>query len=219
MKNEFGFWMPDHEETLVEALAKRAAAGESPPRYQGDKYQEALRHVPRGRRGLALDVGAHIGLWTVQMLEDFDKVVCFEPDPQKHECWDMNVTTPRATLYAAGLSNRASNVRLVQKTGTSLKTHVARRSFGDIPMVRLDDRKLSSRIDFMKMDIEGYELFALRGAERTLRRDKPTIIIEQKPGVASKRYGLKDAEAVDLLGSWGWVVVAEMNGDYVMVPA
>jgi FkbM family methyltransferase len=48
---------------------------------------------------------------------------------------------------------------------------------GTAETFRLDDPAGPSRADFIKMDIEGAELNALRGAERTIRRDRPNLAI------------------------------------------
>src|SRR5262249_9352486 len=47
-----------------------------------------------------------------------------------------------------------------------------------IQLVRLDDMVWSQRVDFIKLDVQGCELAALRGAERLLVRDSPTLMIE-----------------------------------------
>lgn len=222
MKQVSGFWVPDREDRVSELLGRSEQLGFAA--YQRDKVLTALQvHRDRdgSRFGNALDVGAHIGLWSLQLLEVFDHVVAFEPDPEKHACYQANLEkhncADRATLHKLGLSDTTQNVSLNQKGGTSLKTHVNLKNGGDIPLRRLDDLGIDG-IDFMKMDIEGFELYALRGAEQTLRKNLPTIIIEQKPGVASKRYGQEDQAALRLLESWGYVIRAEMNGDFVMTP-
>lgn len=85
-------------------------------------------------------------------------------------------------------------------------------------MYRLDDLfRRASRVDFIKLDCEGYEYFALRGGEATIRQWRPVIIVEQKPGRGSG-FGLSDLAAVDWLRSLGYLLKAEMAGDYIMVP-
>ena len=85
---------------------------------------------------------------------------------------------------------------------------------GDIPMRRLDDFNFQD-VDFLKIDCEGYELFVLRGATELLKRCRPCIIVEQKPGNAQK-FGLQETEAVPYLQSLGAVLRAVKSGDFVM---
>jgi len=39
----------------------------------------------------AVDIGAHCGLWAVQMVEHFQHVISFEPVPEHRECYLKNV--------------------------------------------------------------------------------------------------------------------------------
>jgi FkbM family methyltransferase len=85
---------------------------------------------------------------------------------------------------------------------------------GDIPMKRLDDFGLQD-VDFIKLDCEGFELFALRGGEEMLKRCRPCVIVEQKPGRAQK-FGLRETEAVDYLRGLGAHLRTVISGDYVV---
>jgi len=71
-------------------------------------------------------------------------------------------------------------------------------------------------VDLIKLDCEGYELFALQGAEGTIKQYRPTIIVEQKPGRAQK-FGLEQTQAVTYLEGLGYRVVQVISGDYIMV--
>jgi hypothetical protein len=70
-------------------------------------------------------------------------------------------------------------------------------------------------VDLIKCDNEGYELFVMRGAVDTLRRCRPVVIVEQKPG-HGKAFGLDDDAAVRFLEKQGMRVKRVMSGDYVM---
>jgi ribulose 1,5-bisphosphate carboxylase large subunit-like protein len=83
-------------------------------------------------------------------------------------------------------------------------------------MRMLDSYGLSA-VDFIKLDCEGYELFALRGAEETIKRWMPVITVEQKPG-HGQQFGLGDTDAVRWLLKRGYKLAQELGGDYIMVP-
>lgn len=85
---------------------------------------------------------------------------------------------------------------------------------GDIPLTTLDSFDLEG-VDFIKLDCEGYELFALRGGEKMLKRDKPVVIVEQKPGRGAK-FGLSDTAAVDYLIGLGYELKKVISGDYIL---
>lgn len=88
---------------------------------------------------------------------------------------------------------------------------------GDIPMKTLDSFELQD-VDFMKLDTEGMEENILRGAEATIARCWPVIVVEQKRTMASDRFGLAAKGAVTFLESLGYRMVKEMSGDFIMVP-
>jgi len=90
---------------------------------------------------------------------------------------------------------------------------------GDIPMRRLDEVDdmdlIGPRVDFVKLDCEGYELFALRGGAQLLARSRPCVMVEQKPGRATK-FGLPATGAVDYLQSLGAKLRFELSGDFCL---
>jgi FkbM family methyltransferase len=180
------------------------------PTYQYHKYRAAREWVTRF--GVAIDVGAHVGLWTRVMAKDFDHVLAFEPIPEHIECFRLNVTSPNVTLYDVAIGDRNQRVRFTRERENSGHTRVA--GAGDIPMSRLDDLDVPN-VDFMKIDTEGYEIFVLRGAIETIRRCRPTIIVEQKADMAED-YGETRRAAVQLLVNEGYHLRKEISGDYIL---
>ena len=82
-------------------------------------------------------------------------------------------------------------------------------------MWRLDTLEFD-RIDYIKIDCEGYELTILEGAEQTVKKHKPVIVVEQKlhkdTGITEDtQYG-----AVELLESWGMIELAKVNNDCIL---
>lgn len=214
-----GLMLPDGETHLVEWMSRVGQVRAGKPTYQLRKYEAALAQV--GRRGVAVDVGAHAGLWSRVMALDFATVVAFEPVPEHAACWRHNLADAwNATLHQVALGDRRGTVALHTRTpGSSGDTSVARdgqepNAAAEATMALLDDFALPA-VDFLKIDCEGYELFVLRGGEETIRRCRPTVIVEQKPGMA-QRFGLKETEGVALLTSWGARLVACISGDYIL---
>lgn len=205
MKQQRGVFVPDNE-TLF---------GDGPNPYQADKYRAAK--VLCRRFDHAVDVGAHVGAWSLQMRADFARVTAFEPNSEMWPYFHANVRDKCVELWKMALGARQQYVKLITKPGTSLKTHVARRARGVVPMLPLDHFSLRP-VDLLKIDCEGYEFFVVEGGKQTITHERPVIVIEQKPRVATERYGLADTAAIDLLIAWGYAVHANLNGDYIMVP-
>jgi FkbM family methyltransferase len=217
MKQWRGLWFPDAETHLIEWMKQNQVIVGGRPAYQYAKYERALGLLPADRRRVAVDVGANIGLWSRVMLLDFAEVLAFEPVPAYAECLQMNA--PEAVLHDVALGAGRGFVNLVNTTpGSCGDTRVSRGEAEPAratAMVPLDDYDLP-KLDLLKIDCEGYEQFVCEGAVATIRRCHPVVIVEQKPGHASKAYGLDDQGARKLLESIGMKVRAELSGDFIM---
>lgn len=206
MKSINGIWLPDHEEHL-QAFANKGEKGKWT--YQMHKLAAAMGHVKQRR--LAVDVGGHCGLWSKELTQLFDKVVAFEPVEDHRECFKLNVSG-NYDLHACALGEKDGMVKIHTSKGSSGDSWVD--GDGDIPMTTLDSFELQN-VDFIKLDCEGYELFALKGGQETIKRDHPVVIVEQKPGRARK-FGVEDTEAVTWLKKLGYELKQVISGDYIL---
>lgn len=151
----------------------------------------------------------------------FSHVKAFEPVAEHRECFRANVV-PRdygtfefsVELFDCALGDYTGTVSLHTGPSSSGDTYVQQGGEHVASMRTLDSFNLGF-VDFLKLDCEGYELFAITGGEQTIRRDKPCIIVEQKPG-KGKQFGLGDHDAVILLKSWGAEMVKEISGDFIL---
>lgn len=165
---------------------------------------------------VVLDIGAHIGYYTLlaaHLVGNKGKVYAFEPDPENFELLKKNVTIN-------GYSNVILvNMALSDKTGDSLlflndENRGDHRIYdsGDnrqsvqITTVRLDDyfkdKKVS--IDFIKMDIQGSEAKAMKGATKLLKRNKTLKLITEFMPKAIAQSGTSPREYLKLLQKNGF---------------
>jgi len=145
----------------------------------------AARRVRRPNPVL-FDVGANVGSWTEGMLQRLPgaRVFMFDPSPGC-QAVIQEKNFPRSTLIPCALGEQAGQASYYFSSATdgSASLHVRR----DTPFqelryqsvtveVRTLDEVIDSlkidAVDFMKMDIEGHELHALRGAKRALAAGK-----------------------------------------------
>lgn len=208
------WFLPDGEQHLPEMLVKMDRRVDGRLTYQYTKYEMALAFVKCRR--VAIDVGAHVGLWSWFMARDFDSLVAFEPMPEHQLCWFENMRErANADLYQFALGDCAKQVRLGTRTkGSSGDTGIEAQGEILADQITLDSREIPN-VDFIKIDCEGYEEAVLRGAEKTLLTWKPVVVVEQKYNMAEK-YGFKKLGAVDYLKSLGAVKKGEISGDFIM---
>lgn len=219
MKFADGWMFPDHERHLLEWLTNPKARMTINGRvaYQGRKQLRAMDFVPVDRRRVAIDVGGHCGTWSWNLAHWFEKVEAFEPVPEHRECFNVNVNGPHAVkveLHPYALGDQEGMISIVTEDGSSGNSFI--KGKGTIPMKTLDSFGFEN-VDFIKIDVEGAEEFVLRGGAMTIGRWHPVIIVEQKRLMASERFGLKPLGAVKfLIDEFGYKVVAEISGDYIL---
>lgn len=207
-----GIYLPDGETHLTGWMDKAGEIVDGKGTYQIKKLRAALSHCKSFRH--AVDIGAHVGFWTMQLAKKFERVDSFEPVANHRACFAKNVNMANVTLHSMALGEKRDSISIVTEPTSSGDSRVA--GPGDIPMKTLDDFGFDD-IDFIKIDTEGFELYVVRGAEQTVKRCRPVMIVEQK-GHGMKYFGFGKHDAIELLESWGMKRVQELSGDFVMAP-
>ena len=140
---------------------------------QGPLRQIAYRYVKEWRG--CVDAGSNVGMWTRNLMQDFDTVHCFEPNPVFIECWQKNIPSDQnAILYQVGLGEKDSSALFDSPLDQKLQ-----REPGGVKIRTLDSYELK-QIDFIKIDVDGYEDLLLQGAKETISNNTPVINIEMK---------------------------------------
>lgn len=208
------WYLPNGEEHLQRWMQNVNKRVNGRLTYQYSKYDAAKKFI--NDDALAIDIGAHVGLWSYFFAQDFKHVISFEPCDDHAQCWYKNMSgINNAELFQMALGETNEKISLETRTaGSSGDTQVNPQAIGNIDMRRLDDFEIDD-VALIKIDCEGYEEFILRGAESTLVNSKPCIIVEQKPG-HSARYGLEQRGAIKFLNKLGAKVRAEISGDYIL---
>ena len=131
----------------------------------------ALKYVKQWR--VCLDIGSNIGQWTRPLAKRFESVVCFEPNPNFRDCFNKNIDEKNVLLWPVGLSDKE------HKAKQDFNSTVLQNEEGDIQCRTLDSFGLTN-VDFVKIDVDGFEVPLLNGARETLTNNDPVINIEMK---------------------------------------
>lgn len=203
-------WLPDgdnHFPAMMDKAGERQFLGRMTGVYQIDKMTRALAHVRQFRT--AVDVGAHVGFWSMWLAEAFDRLHAFEPVADHVDCWRMNVKATNATIHGFPLGVASHSVCIASDPENSGKAHVSEGVTHSV--MALDDFALQ-HVDFIKIDVEGYESAVIQGAAKTIESCRPIIVVESNG--QHSRYGIPDP--VSELRKMGAVILEKMRHDYVM---
>lgn len=166
----------------------------------------------------AIDGGANVGDWTSLMADNFNLVHAFEPDFRTCEILQSAVgRRENVIVHCAGLLDEPCNVRVIDPSarGKSRSYFVRRDSLGEAKCVKVDGLNLP-RCGLIKLDVEGAEYPALIGAEATIRRCRPVLIVEIDHH--GDRFDRGADQTLGLIASFGYRKVFESRPDQVFVP-
>ena len=212
MYQSHGWWFPDQDTHFSEMLTKHVSKGGAPV------YQEKVRRISMDlcpRKNLALDIGANVGLWSRDLCGSFINVIAFEPVSEFCKCLRRNVTASNLELLDLALGDTTTTVDMIITEGNTGHSHVDIKSYGQgtTNMTTLDFLDFPE-IDYIKIDCEGFENKILSGAEITIKKYRPIIVIEDK---RHKDVGHADtAGALDTLLGWGARVLQTVNNDHIL---
>lgn len=168
-----------------------------------DHDQSALPRIGKliTPESVVYDVGAFIGDHTAFYASRAKRVVAFEPTEDAYTCLDKNtVMYENVTLLQYSVGDGAAVQRKLshdQNRGARYVRESVKPSDDAVFTARLDEIcGMTSDLpipDLIKLDIEGWEVRALRGATKTILEHHPTLVLEVNRG-ALERAGTSPAE-------------------------
>jgi len=160
-----------------------------------------------------IDAGAFVGDHTIayaRAVGKKGKVYAFEPNPVAFECLKHNLESfPNVHASSFGLSDAAVTVPLSGNNGNHGGAYVGTHmKLANVELERLDEMCIAP--DLIKLDIEGCEVQALYGANQTIIKHHPTLIIEVNE-VALNRQGNRRENIFTFLEARGyeWKIMQE----------
>ena len=161
---------------------------------------------------VVVDAGASYGIYTVaasKLVGDLGQILSFEPGVWCFSILKHNIAINHLSnvlAFRLALSDRAGKARLYHNNGGPIGYSLGKGKggggdFEEIFTTTIDKVLVQegvSKVDFLKLDVEGAEELVLHGAKRLLSRIRPIVVFEIFP-TALGRFGLsKD-------GTWGFL--------------
>ncbi len=164
-----------------------------------------------------VDVGANIGFLSLAgayKVGKEGKVYAFEPVPDTFEMLKINKTInqfAQIKLTQVALGNKEKEETIYSETenrgGASIINHTSKKGI-KIKVKRLDDINIIEKINIIKIDVEGFEFEVLKGAEKTIKKDKPVLIIEYSKMRANSA---KDLEIYEWIKSFNFYKIYKLR--------
>jgi FkbM family methyltransferase len=154
-------------------------------------------------------------VWPKKLAKIFERVVTFEPVPSNWECLVKNLHAyENVELNCSALGEKKGKAKINHRKTSSGGHHMATRvdvPFIHVNQVRIDD-VVQGPVDAMFLDIEGYEIEALKGAARTLKQH-PLLVIENNG--CSQKFGYEPTALHAYLEPMGYKQIGAFDEDLV----
>ena len=156
-----------------------------------------LKLIPQ--EGAFIDIGANIGIMTASAARNFPKlkVHAFEPVASNASALNRIINyfkLSNVTLHKVALGNENGKIKMVMPVQNKVKfqglSHVMHDSITEnnegeiyeVPIYRLDDfepiKSISQKIVGIKMDVENFESFVVKGGLNIIKKHQPILYIE-----------------------------------------
>ena len=139
---------------------------------------------------VVLDIGAFIGDHTIyysKLVGDNGSVIAFEPNRDSFFCLEHNLKAYKnVELINSAIGKEYGFVRTVDVLGNIGMNFLIPDNLGGIVIYSLNQMEID-RIDFIKIDVEGFELDVLIGGKETINKFKPIMVIEINDATLSRQ--------------------------------
>jgi len=199
----YKFWVHTNDTVLKDVVAKG---------YLYEKYAIACMSAYSKKNGIALDVGANIGVVSIPLSKVYKQVISFEPFPATYALLLKNINenkvnniipmncamgdTPRDTItlsdtvFKIDYRDKKDKGTTVRVDSTAEDVHYGNISIGEgsvtACMISIDSLNLSN-VSLLKVDVEGAEPLVFMGAQETIRRCRPVILFEHNDNKISSK--------------------------------
>lgn len=178
-----------------------------------------------------IDIGANYGFVSYHMSKIFKEVHSFELIPNTYECLKKNSENiPNIKTYPYGLGNKETTLPAYLKKNSAGVSQILNDPehykyvqssedfivYENLPIRTLDSFNFT-KVDVIKIDVEGFEDSVLEGSIETINRCEPAIILEITPKNHTKI--VSENKSIDMLENLGYTLINKPNNkdDYIFV--
>ena len=159
--------------------------------YRWEEHQHNIIDKFLNEKSIAIEAGSHIGTISVKLARTCKFTYCFEPVINTYSLLEFNMNKncipKKFKLFNKGLgeSIKNENISWISQEGSGgigltnnfFESTIQRDKTEVIEIITIDSLKLD-RLDYIKIDVEGYEEHVINGGINTIKKYKPIIVLE-----------------------------------------
>jgi FkbM family methyltransferase len=169
---------------------------------------------------IVVDIGANIGYTTLNFARicNNGSVYCFEPDSDNYRKLQENIgrnnfPNVNALQIAVGSTSESKTLSKIEKHNPGANRILPTDTHANYDSERVTVRTLDEvanelsiqKIDLIKIDVEGFELFVLKGALHVISKHHPILFVELSE-VNLKAHGISTADLVGFIEKLGYEI-------------
>ena len=179
--------------------------------FEGPRYlpeypliEEIKQKLPK--RFTYVDIGANIGTTVWLFAREAGKVYAFEPIPRLGDTIRNSIQVngvSNVMLIGKAIGDREGNASMLDSDNSNVVLE------GDVESLKVIINTLDSElvnagmVDFIKIDVEGFEFSVLKGADNIIRTYRPRLLVEFHPSFV-KKYGADGNLVIDFIEQRGY---------------
>jgi FkbM family methyltransferase len=189
-------------------------------KHQNEYNQLAEHLIPYVKnKNVMIQAGGNCGYLLDSFTKHFNTIYTFEPDPINFYCLNQNITSSNVIKMQSCIGHQPNPVSTQQlirpdRPNDTGGVHVSGPGF--TPTIVIDNLNLPG-CDLIQLDVEGYELNALLGMVKTIKKYKPVLCIEFCEKWLN-RYNDSSEKVLNLLDNLNYKLVKEYGVDKIFIP-
>lgn len=169
-----------------------------------------------------VQAGGAFGIYPLALSHYFERVITFEPLMENLQCMAVNLgNQPNITVEEYALWHTRDiplQMAYSKPVKNSYGAHHVGKSGQHVTSVTIDQYELED-VDLIWLDVEGAELHAIQGADLTIQRCRPVIILEDRALRHMRELGVSQGQAVrHVCERWGYKPDGKTAADTILMP-
>ena len=191
--------------------------------HEWNSTNEVKKLVKKGMR--ILEIGANIGYYAIleaKLAGEKGFLYAIEPSPFNFDMLKKNIALngiKNSEIYQKAAGSKGEMAKFYVANKSNLSSFIKRDDMDmykngkiiDVEIVRLDDFLVNKEVDFIRMDVEGYEKEILKGLEKTMTKQHPKhFFIEIHSDLLHKKNS-SAREILEYLNKFGYKVIKSFH--------